>query len=195
MKKIADEKWLEQKFTSLAPALNDLIRARFGNDYWVSDFSGDQIILSIKGLSLLGDNLYYTIGYDFDEQGNPVLVGNLAPVKRGVTYEPDSGAAEPAEGPGDGDLSSPDLGATQADNGFGLAVMPMMDMESVGTDAWKVIGDVPAHLRKMFDYRVELANEWRAIFLEVKGVQKLAWKRFNENWQRNDKGRLVRIKG
>jgi len=95
--KVDEKKWLEDKFVSLAPALNDAVRAQFGGEYWVSDFSADQIILSKSGGSMVGDNAYSTIDYYIGEDGKPVLVGVPIPVVRKVSWEPENEPEEPED--------------------------------------------------------------------------------------------------
>lgn len=77
-----------ERFSSLRTAIETAIKAEFGKDHWISDFSNKEIIFRKEGdeLSSTGEESYQKVGYKVTK-GAVELVGAPEAVARIVNYE------------------------------------------------------------------------------------------------------------
>lgn len=77
-----------ERFSSLRTAIETAIKAGFGKEYWISDFSNKEIIFRKEGgeISSTGEEAYQKVGYKVTK-GAVELVGAPEAVARVVNYE------------------------------------------------------------------------------------------------------------
>jgi len=77
-----------ERFSSLRTAIETAIKAGFGKEYWISDFSNKEIIFRKEGgeIASTGEETYQKVGYKVTK-GAVELVGAPEAVAKVVNYE------------------------------------------------------------------------------------------------------------
>lgn len=84
---------ISEAFVSLRDALEKAVKAAFGKNAWVYDFSNKEVIFTIDDNRVEGERAFQRISYKVTK-GEAQFVGSTSLVKRSVSYESSLDAAD-----------------------------------------------------------------------------------------------------
>jgi hypothetical protein len=87
------DRMFEQMFMSLQSRMYDAVRATYKDQYYLSDWSEDSVLLrpsekASPGMAVADNEIYYQVDYSIDDNGDIIFEGEPMKVRRITTYVP-----------------------------------------------------------------------------------------------------------